>query len=71
MSYTGEPSPQFIDSRDGFHLSSNGISVLASNICDMIDYALNLPKHTPICKMPRFRENRGYRGRGRGSRREY
>lgn len=44
MSYKGEALPQFIDRKDGVHLTPNGTAVLAANIRDTVDRILDLPE---------------------------
>ncbi|CAC5391564.1 unnamed protein product [Mytilus coruscus] len=46
LSFKGTAIQRFL-SKDQFHLSSQGVNVLASNIRDAIDEALNLPKRIP------------------------
>ena len=46
LAYKGEPRMKFIDQNDGYHLSSNGTSLLASNIRAAIEKALELPTPT-------------------------
>ena len=60
MCYKGVAVSRYRSDQDGYHLSQNGISILASNIRDSIDEALNLPKRIPR------REHRQYPRRGRG-----
>ena len=66
LAYKREPRMKFIDQNDGYHLSSNGTSLLASNIRAAIDKALELPKLT-YRSFPQIR-GRGNPGRGRGNR---
>lgn len=65
MCYKGEALSRYLSHQDGYHLSPNGISILASNIRDSIDEALNLPKRIPR------REHRQYPRRGRGYNNNY
>ncbi|CAC5370517.1 unnamed protein product [Mytilus coruscus] len=46
LSFKGKAIQRFL-SKDQFHLSSQGVNVLASNIRDAIDEALKLPKRIP------------------------
>ena len=72
MCYKGEALSRYISDQDGYYLSPNGISILASNIRDSIDEALNLPKRIPRREYRQYpRRDRGYnnnynRGGGRG-----
>ncbi|CAC5426508.1 unnamed protein product [Mytilus coruscus] len=59
LAYKGEPIKRFIDSKDGFHLSPSGVSLLASNIRGSVDKALKLPKRIL---------SSNFRGRGRNYR---
>jgi len=56
----------FIDQNDGYHLSSNGTSLLASNIRAAIEKALELPRPT-YRSSPQIR-GQGNQRRGRGNR---
>ena len=44
LSYKGKPIDRFLSTKDGFHLSNQGITMFAANIRDTIDEVLNLPK---------------------------
>ena len=62
MSYKGQVLNRFIEP-DGFHLSTDGIAILASNIRDCIDNALDLPPRT-YSRYGSGNRGRPYRGRG-------
>lgn len=66
LAYKGEPRMEFIDQNDGCHLSSNGTSLLASNIRAAIEKALELPIPT-YRSFPQIRGQSNQR-RGRGNR---
>lgn len=79
LSNKGHPITRFL-SRDGYHLSSQGVNMMAANIRDEIDNALDLPKR--MQKTHDSQRSQGYmdnrfnergrrgrfqfRGRGRG-----
>ena len=60
----GEPVRKYFDQKDGVHLTSDGISVFASNIRYAIDSALDI--HVPKRNQPAFRGRRGNYSGGRG-----
>jgi len=80
LSFKGKPIDRFLSTKDGFHLSNQGITMFAANIRDTIDEVLNLPKRNtsprPQTRRPsqsyynnynHYYARRGYyRGRGRG-----
>jgi len=66
LAYKGEPCMTFIDQHDGYYLSSNGTSLLASNIRAAIEKALELPRPT-YRSSPQIR-GQGNQRRGRGNR---
>jgi hypothetical protein len=61
IAYKGQVIDRYID-RGGYHLSSDGIAMLASNIRDTIDKALNL---LPSNSRRRYGDGRGQPFRGR------
>ena len=50
LSYKGEPIIKYIDERDGVHLTTDGVSVFASNIRYALDKALDI--HVPKRAQP-------------------
>ena len=78
LAFKGKPIGRFIEN-DGFHLSNQGITMLAANLRDNIDVILKLPRRIPGHRstspgpqvnreQQQYRPyRRGYfRGRGRG-----
>jgi hypothetical protein len=63
LAYKGEVIPRYIDANDGYHLSPQGTAMLASNIRDSTDTALNLFRRV------RQPQGRSYHNRGRGGNR--
>lgn len=75
LAYKGEPIAKYFDSRDGVHLSQNGVSLLAANIRDSIDRVLDLPRRKTNNRYPPRgsyvrgnRARRPFRGRYAGGR---
>ena len=71
MAYKGEVITRYIDAKDGYHLSPQGTAMLASNIRDSTDIALNLFRRVRQHQGRSYHNSNKGRGGNRGRGRDF